>query len=138
MQEIDDFFDQLDPNIDVIWGTATDDSLGEDAKVTILATGLEDELRSEVEKDVHRDEDDFYEDLIPKLYKPAKPKKVAEVVYQEPELPFEVDPAPEPETPTPQTSNSPTPQTTSSPNHQPTTLDKLKAWLNSFISEVTE
>ena len=29
LQEIDDFFDQLDPNIDVIWGTATDDSLGE-------------------------------------------------------------------------------------------------------------
>ena len=41
LQEIDDFFDQLDPNIDVIWGTATDDTLGEDAKVTILATGLE-------------------------------------------------------------------------------------------------
>ena len=35
LQEIDDFFDQLDPNIEVIWGTATDDSLGEDAKVTI-------------------------------------------------------------------------------------------------------
>ena len=45
LQEIDDFFDQLDPNIEVIWGTATDDSLGEDAKVTILATGLEDDLR---------------------------------------------------------------------------------------------
>ncbi len=70
MQEIDDFFDQLDPNIDVIWGTATDDSLGEDAKVTILATGLEDELRKEVKKDVHQNEDDFYEDLIPLLYKP--------------------------------------------------------------------
>ena len=42
LQEIDDFFDQLDPNIEVIWGTATDDSLGEDAKVTILATGMED------------------------------------------------------------------------------------------------
>ena len=25
LQEIDDFFDQLDPNIDLIWGTATDD-----------------------------------------------------------------------------------------------------------------
>jgi cell division protein FtsZ len=50
LQEIDDFFAQLDPNIDVIWGTATDDSLGEDAKVTILATGLEDELRNEVQK----------------------------------------------------------------------------------------
>ena len=43
LQEIDDFFDQLDPNIEVIWGTSTDDTLGEDAKVTILATGLEDD-----------------------------------------------------------------------------------------------
>ena len=89
LQEIDDFFDQLDPNIDVIWGTATDDSLGEDAKVTILATGLEDELRSEVQQNAHHDEDDFYEDLIPKLYKPAKKKKIAEVLSQE--LPFEVE-----------------------------------------------
>ena len=40
LQEIDDFFDELDPNIEVIWGTATDDTLGEDAKVTILATGF--------------------------------------------------------------------------------------------------
>ena len=145
LQEIDDFFDQLDPNIDVIWGTATDDSLGEDAKVTILATGLEDELRSEVAKDVHSDENDFYEDLIPKLYKPVKKKKVAEVLH--PELPFKDDPAPdheptfvvgpapEPEPPTP------TPQHPSSNTHhpaQPTTLDKLKSWLNNFISEVTE
>ncbi len=72
MQEIDDFFDQLDPNIDVIWGTSTDDSLGEAAKVTILATGLEDELRREVGNDVHQNEDAFYEDLIPLLYKPCK------------------------------------------------------------------
>ena len=28
LQEIDDFFDQLDPNIEVIWGTSTDDTLG--------------------------------------------------------------------------------------------------------------
>ena len=60
MQEIDDFFDQLDPNISVIWGTSTDDSLGEDAKVTILATGLEDDIRKEVQENVHRDDDDFY------------------------------------------------------------------------------
>ena len=59
MLQIDDFFDQLDPDIDVIWGTATDDSLGEDAKVTILATGLEDDLRKEVEQDAHQGEDDF-------------------------------------------------------------------------------
>ena len=89
--EIDDFFDQLDPNIDVIWGTATDNTLGEDTKVTILATGLEDDLQAEVEQEVHRDENDFYEDLIPKLYKPAKKKKIVEVLTQE--LPFEVEAA---------------------------------------------
>ena len=88
LQEIDDFFDQLDPNIDVIWGTATDDSLGEDAKVTILATGLEDDLRSEVQQDIHHDEDGFYEDLIKLLYKPAQKKRVIEVLS--PELPFAV------------------------------------------------
>ena len=140
LQEIDDFFDQLDPNIDVIWGTATDDSLGEDAKVTILATGLEDELRSEVEKDVHRDDDDFYEDLIPKLYKPVKKKKVIEVITQE--LPFEMEPAPEPEPATP-------PEAPSAPEVQPapevpvatgapSALDKLKSWLNNLMKEVVE
>ena len=94
LQEIDDFFDQLDPNIDVIWGTASDDSLGEDVKVTILATGVEDELRSEVKRDVHQDEDNFYEDLIPLLYKPAKSATMQEALVQE--LPFVENPEPEP------------------------------------------
>ena len=146
LQEIDDFFDQLDPNIDVIWGTATDESLGEDAKVTILATGLVDELRSEVEQDAHRDEDDFYEDLIPKLYKPVKPKKVAEVITQE--LPFEVEPAPEPEPavqePAVQESTEPEPADTDNSMKgneepvQPTMLNKWKGWLNSIMNDPDE
>ena len=70
MQEIDDFFDQLDSNIDVIWGISTDDSLGEDAKVTILATGLEDSLTEERPR--HLEDEEYYEELIPKLYKPVK------------------------------------------------------------------
>ncbi len=69
MQEIDDFFDQLDPNIDVIWGTATDNTLDEDAKVTILATGLEDSFQSDSQM---VDKDNHYEDMIPRLYKPLK------------------------------------------------------------------
>lgn len=95
LQEIDDFFDQLDPNIEVIWGTASDDSLGEDAKVTILATGLEDDLKQELQANAYKDDEALYEDLIPKLYKPLKKKKVVEVLAQE--LPFEVEPAKEPE-----------------------------------------
>ncbi len=130
MLQIDDFFDQLDPNIDVIWGTATDDSLGEDAKVTILATGLEDELRKEVEQDAHQGEDDFYEDLIPKLYKPVKQKKVVEVLTQE--LPFEVEPAPAPE---PAKEPAPTPEPEPEEPKSPTLLDKLKTYLLNLVKD---
>ena len=130
LQEIDEFFDQLDPNIDVIWGTATDDSLGEDAKVTILATGLEDELRSEVAQDAHRNEDEFYEDLIPLLYKPkpAGPIKVGEILTQEPH--FEVEPAPEPEPAKPEPITEPEPPIVEEPPKIKTAIDKLKDWLN--------
>ena len=129
MLQIDDFFDQLDPNIDVIWGTATDDSLGEDAKVTILATGLEDDLRREVQQDAHQNEDDFYEDLIPKLYKPVKQKKVVEVLTQE--LPFEVEPAPDPEPAEPE----PTPPPVPEEPRKPTLVDKLKDWLLNLVKD---
>ena len=128
LQEIDDFFDQLDPNIDVIWGTATDDSLGEDAKVTILATGMEDSLKEEVGKDVYRSDDDYYEDLIPKLYKPAKKTvHTMGMAITQQELPFEVDPAPEPEL-------EPEPEE----EKEPTILDKWKHWLNNLVKDVTE
>ena len=136
LQEIDDFFDQLDPNIDVIWGTATDDSLGEDAKVTILATGLEDDLRSEVQKDAHSNEDDFYEDLIPKLYKPAKkePSTMKEVLAKEQVLPFEVEKAPEPE---PAPIPVPEPIVEEEPQ-EPTIIDKWKSWLSRLTQSIAE
>ena len=129
MLQIDDFFDQLDPNIDVIWGTATDDSLGEDAKVTILATGLEDELRREVQQNAHQNEDDYYEDLIPLLYKPAKPKKVVEVLTQE--LPFEVEPAPDPEPAEPE----PTPPPVPEEPRTPTIIDKIRNYLLNLVKD---
>lgn len=44
LEEIDAFMDELDPSIDVIWGMATDDTLDEDAKITILATGFDNTL----------------------------------------------------------------------------------------------
>ena len=145
MQEIDDFFDQLDPNISVIWGTSTDDSLGEDAKVTILATGLEDDMRKEVKANVHRTDDDFYEDLIPMLYKPAKKPTPAKVLVQE--LPFEVTPAPEPEPAVeepvveePKVEETPEPEPEKEPVMMPEspTVSRWKSWLNNIVKEVTE
>ncbi len=166
MQEIDDFFDQLDPNIDVIWGTSTDDSLGEDAKVTILATGLEDELRKEVNKDVHQNEDAMYEDLIPLLYKPKKTSKVqsAECRVQSgsavqstecrvqsgsavQSVPFKVEVAKEPEeAPTvaqedvkKETAEQKTDaQRQKYGGDQPAIVNKWKRWLNDLVKDMNE
>lgn len=131
LQEIDDFFDQLDPNIEVIWGTATDDSLGEDAKVTILATGLEDDLKAEVDTNVHSSEDDYYEDLIPKLYKPTKKTTMAKVIAKQTVIDFNVQPAPEPEP-------AAIPESESKENTEPTILNKWKGWLNNLLKDVAE
>jgi len=139
LQEIDDFFEQLDPNIEVIWGTATDDSLGEDAKVTILATGLEDDLRNDVQKEVHRDDDDFYEDLIKLLYKPKRIGTVGKVIGKEQELDFKVEIAEEPE-PTVEV-QSPVAEPEGDPVDEPKAqpmVEKWKGWLNSLMKDVTE
>ncbi len=77
MQEIDDFFSQLDPNIEVIWGISTDNALSEDVKVTILATGIEDELHGNSQIPDKDKDEAYYESLIPLLYKPMK-KETAE------------------------------------------------------------
>lgn len=133
LQEIDDFFDQLDPNIDVIWGTATDDTLGEDIKVTILATGMENHLEAEVKQEVHQNEDDYYEDLIHQLYKPAKKTPtMAEVITQQ-ELQFEVEPAPEPEP-----AVEPEPEPEPDVKKEPTILEKWKIWLKNMMNDVVE
>ncbi len=140
MQEIDDFFDQLDPNIDVIWGTSTDDTLGIDAKVTILATGLEDDLRRErKENQGYSNGDDYYEELIPKLYKPQKkPKRQnpPEPKEEEPEPAFTIEGAPVPEPaaiPAPEQKVEETQQTellsADVEEEKPSTLDRLKDWL---------
>jgi cell division protein FtsZ len=131
LQEIDEFFDQLDPNIDVIWGTATDDTLGEDIKVTILATGMENRLEEEVKTEVHHNDDDYYEDLIDRLYKPAKKAPTLGTVITQQEIAFEVEPAPEPEP-------APIPEPVPEPESEPTILNKWKKWLNNLMNDVVE
>ena len=73
MREIDAFFDELNPDIKVIWGLSDDDSLDEDAKVTILATGLNNEIAEEVPENstISKDEED-YQRIIDKLYHPIR------------------------------------------------------------------
>ena len=60
LEEIDAFMDKLWHNLDVIWGVSDDNSLGEDAKIAILATGMDDEscdfCRTETERQYSYDE----------------------------------------------------------------------------------
>lgn len=140
MQEIDDFFDQLDPNIEVIWGISTDASLGGDAKVTILATGMEDE-KDESEKLPH--DDRYYEELIPKLYKPI----VKQVSNPKEEPVFVIEPIvePEPAKEEPVAAEEPEheeepmdkeeEQTGDKPGGNVPMIDKWKKWLNGFIQD---
>ena len=120
MQEIDEFFDKLDPKIEVIWGISTDNSIGEDAKVTILATGMEEVSSKENEvKD-----DAYYESLIPLLYRPIT-KPIPE-------------PAPEPifviETP-----KEPEPSVVvEKPKRRPTTFERFTQWMKSIVQEADE
>jgi len=113
MQEIDEFFDKLNPEIEVIWGISTDNSIGEDAKVTILATGMEESQT--VDKELK--DDAYYESLIPKLYKPVV--KETEELVQEPI--FVVESAPEPEPSVMEEKPDPTP------------FEKLKNWITGLI-----
>ncbi len=88
MNEIDAFMDELDPNIEVIWGVSDDNTLEDDAKVTILATGFDDEPLNVYEKELGNDEL-FYEHLIRKLYKPAE--KNTEKDIDNEEIPFTIE-----------------------------------------------
>lgn len=137
MQEIDEFFDQLDPNIEVIWGISTDNQLGEDAKVTILATGMEDDMQGQSRSAVIHD-DEYYESMIPLLYKPIKQKgddrpkepEMEVVVPPEPE-PAVIEPEPEPE---PVADKEDTPSSTFT-EQKNTVLEKMKRWLENMMAD---
>lgn len=79
MNEVDAFMDSLSPDIDLIWGVSTDNSLGGDAKVTILATGLDSDSTKHEQHEADSKDTDYYDRIIQMLYKPMKwPKEVKE------------------------------------------------------------
>lgn len=135
MQEIDEFFDQLDPNIEVIWGISTDNELGEDAKVTILATGMEDDMQGQSRSAVIHD-DEYYESMIPLLYKPIKQK--GDGRPKEPEMEVVVPPEPEPAViepePEPVADKEDTPSSTFT-EQKNTVLEKMKRWLENMMAD---
>lgn len=53
VNELTDFVGNINPEVDVIWGTAIDDSLGESIKITLLAAGFDVTIRDEEEQIVN-------------------------------------------------------------------------------------
>ena len=139
MDEIAEFFDQLDPDIDVIWGTSADGSLGEDAKVIILAADMSDEL--DTDKQEEDQDEEHYERMINKLY---PPRKITGKDEKNTEPEFIVAAAPEPEPAEEGTKQEHTEEenvttgTTAQKvrtEEKPSTLTRMKNWLNRIISE---
>lgn len=83
MREVDSFMYELNPDINVIWGTSDDNTLGEDAKVIILATGLDNRFLP-AEQPGENQTDDYYDKIISKLYREPmdvlRPKPIKEQV----------------------------------------------------------
>ena len=126
MEEISEFFDQLDPDIDVIWGTSTDDSLGEDAKVIILAADMSSEM-AETKNEVHDEE--YYRQLMDTLYKPAKKGGEKAEAESKPEPEFTVEVAQEPE---------PAESVKASQEPEPEPVSTLARWKRWLIGKLTE
>ena len=120
VQEIDDFFDGLNPYIEVIWGISTDNTIGEDAKVTILATGMEED--NDIDEELK--DDAYYENLIPQLYRPIT--RAVEEPLPEPEFVIEETPEPEP------------PATEPEEKKAPTLIERIKYFLEGMIKETDE
>ena len=131
MQEISEFFDQLDPDIDVIWGTSTDNSLGEDAKVIILAADMSDGLSTDSRESVQ--EDDYYEQLIAELYKPLR-QPTATAPVEDPH--FEVEKAPEPEPAIEPETEPAAAVEQGQKSRRTTTMGRWRNWLNKKLGEI--
>lgn len=65
LTELDDFMNELDPNIEVIWGLYDDNTLQDEVKFTLIATGFETEEESIALKAA---KDNEYDMLIAKYY----------------------------------------------------------------------
>ncbi len=130
MEEISEFFDQLDPDIDVIWGTSTDDSLGEDAKVIILAADMSSEM-AETKNEVHDEE--YYRQMMDILYAKKDNGKAEPEPKPEPDFTVEVAQEPEPA----ERPQEPAGSVKAVQEAEPvSTLSRWKRWLNGKLAEI--
>ncbi|MDH6311281.1 cell division protein FtsZ [Parabacteroides sp. PFB2-10] len=81
LTELDHFMDELDPNIEVIWGLYDDNELDDEIKFTLIATGFETEEES---VSVKVSEEDQCDALIAKYYPPKETLNPTSKIEQQP------------------------------------------------------
>lgn len=95
LDELDAFMEELNPDIEVIWGLYDDNSLDTDVKITIIATGFEAEER--ISSVPEENKDQKYGDMIDRLY--GKRKKPVSLRANEPSIQAPMEETEEPEEP---------------------------------------
>jgi len=137
MNEIEKFMQQLDPNIEVIWGTSTDNTLDKDAKVIILAAAMAHEMEVATNEQTPPTKDDeYFRSLMHQLY--SAPKAAVRTVIER-ELEFKESEQKEAEkTASEETGQGTTEDPpTDEPNRIQTFLEMAKDWLFK-LTEVRE
>ena len=119
LREINGFMDDLAPNIEVLWGLYRDNTLGEDVKVTIIATDFDKEDSSDIPNPIEDKERLLKDALVATYYgeNVRKNMKQADVKEEKVEPEVMVTPSPteetkevaEPVTTEPETSVKPKP-----------------------------
>lgn len=133
MEEIEEFMQQLDSEIEVIWGTSTDNSLGKDVKVIILAAGMAGQMQKEPVEPTSTKDKAYFLSLLQKLYKPKR-KPEQKTLFKEEEKQEEdakhgtPEEAEEQAEQIPNEIDSPTPAA-------PTFLERAKNWLMALTED---
>ena len=139
MNEIDAFMDSLDPNIEVIWGLSNDNTIGTDAKVTILATGLGDGWNDEAVNASIVNSDEYYDEIIGNLYsrsnRNAQPVEIEEPKTEEVQEPLEDVSMPESEPAYDDDEEEEKPEDKPLPKAPNPVLEKLKLMVLKFFNE---
>ena len=109
--------------------------------MTILATGLEEELHTQESKVLG--DDDYFEQLIPKLYRPVK-KAARQITTNKEEEPTKETVSPtevevQVEVAEPKEISEPAPSDNESPKKEnPTMVERWKSWMINKFEEYTQ
>lgn len=123
MREIDSFMYGLNPDINVIWGTSDDNTLGKDAKVIILATGLDNKFMPDEPTDEEKQDRKYYDTIISKLYR--EPLAGLRIMSEKPEpkeVPTEAPAEVPAETPAEESAEEPAETPTAEPTEAPSNV----------------